>query len=56
MPHLFERLYRGHNAREGGIGIGLALAREIIERQNGTIGAGNRPGAGACFEIRIYSH
>lgn len=56
IPHLFERFYRGKNAGEGGIGIGLALAREIIERQNGTIGAKNRPGGGAQFEIRFYSH
>lgn len=56
IPHLFERFYRGKNAGEGGIGIGLALAKEIIERQNGTIRAKNRPSGGACFEIRIYSH
>lgn len=56
MPHLFERFYRGRNAHQGGIGIGLALAKEIIEGQNGTIRAGNRQGAGACFEIRFYSH
>lgn len=56
IPHLFERFYRGKNADEGGIGIGLALAKEIIERQNGTIRAKNRPSGGACFEIRIYSH
>lgn len=55
LPHLFERFYRGRRAREGGIGIGLALAKEIIERQNGTIWAGNRPEGGACFEIRFYS-
>ncbi len=42
IPHLFERFYRGKNAGEEGIGIGLALAREIIERQNGTIRAKNR--------------
>lgn len=56
VPHLFERFYRGKNAGEGGIGIGLALAREIIERQNGTIRAKNMPKGGACFEIRFYSH
>ncbi|MBU3875402.1 HAMP domain-containing histidine kinase [Faecalicatena sp. AGMB00832] len=56
IPYLFERFYRGHNAHEGGIGIGLALAKEIIERQNGTIRASNKKGAGACFEIRFYSH
>lgn len=55
LPHLFERFYRGKNAGEGGIGIGLALAKEMIERQNGTIRAKNRPG-GALFEIRFYSH
>lgn len=56
IPHLFERFYRGQNAGEGGIGIGLALAKEIIERQNGTIRAYNKPEGGALFEIRFYSH
>lgn len=56
LPHLFERFYRGKNAREGGIGIGLALAKELIGRQNGTIRAKNLPEGGACFEIRIYRH
>ena len=56
MPHLFERFYRGQNAARGGIGIGLALAKEIIQRQNGTLRARNRPAGGALFEIRFYSH
>ena len=56
IPHLFERFYRGQNAGEGGIGIGLALAKEIVERQNGTISAKNRRGGGALFEIRFYCH
>ncbi len=56
IPHLFERFYRGKNACEGGIGIGLALSREIVERQNGTLRAKNMPDGGACFEIRFYSH
>ena len=56
MPHLFERFYRGQNAAGGGIGIGLALAKEIIEGQNGTLRAQNLTEAGACFEICIYRH
>lgn len=56
IPHLFERFYRGQNAGEGGIGIGLSLSKEIIERQNGTIRAYNKPDGGALFEIRFYSH
>lgn len=54
IPHLFERFYRGKNAPKGGIGIGLSLSKEIIERQNGTLHARNMPGGG--FEIRFYSH
>ncbi len=56
IPHLFQRFYRGKSADQGGIGIGLALSKEIIERQNGTIRAKNRPEGGALFEIRFYSH
>ena len=56
IPHLFERFYCGQNAKKSGIGIGLSLAREIIERQNGTIRASNIPDGGGCFEIRFYSH
>lgn len=60
IPHLFQRFYRGKNADAGGnicgsgIGIGLALSKEIIEHQNGTIRAKNLPDGGACFEIRFY--
>lgn len=56
LSHLFERFYRGHDVKDGGIGIGLSLAKEIIEMQNGTIRAENIPDGGACFEIRLYSH
>ena len=60
IPNLFKRFYRGKNADAGGnirgsgIGIGLALSKEIIEHQNGTIRAKNLPNGGACFEIRFY--
>lgn len=56
LPHLFERFYRGENAKEGSIGIGLSLAKEIIEMQNGILSANNLTTGGACFEIRFYSH
>ena len=56
IPHLFERFYRGTDAKGGGIGIGLALAKAIIESQNGTITAENLTDGGACFEIHFYCH
>lgn len=56
LRHLFERFYRGNHAKAGGIGIGLPLAKAIIEMQNGMLSAMNHPQGGACFEIRFYSH
>lgn len=56
IPHLFERFYRGKNAKSGGIGIGLAFSRAIVESQNGTVSAYNLPDGGACFVVRFYSH
>lgn len=54
LPRLFERFYRGKDAGEHSIGIGLALARQIIAAQNGTIQAANNPGGGARFTLRFY--
>ena len=56
LSHLFERFYRGKNAKDTGIGIGLPLAKAIIEMQGGMISASNLLTGGACFEIRFYSH
>lgn len=56
LYHIFERFYRGKNATDNGIGIGLSLAKAIITMQNGMISAYNRNTGGACFELRFYSH
>jgi Signal transduction histidine kinase len=56
IPHVFERFYRGKVALNTSIGIGLALTKMIVERQSGTIRAGNRPEPehGAEFTVRFY--
>lgn len=54
LPHLFDRFYKGRNASAESIGIGLALARTIVVRQNGTLQAANRKIGGAQFTIRFY--
>lgn len=54
LPHIFERFYRGKNDDSGSFGIGLALSRMIVNRQNGTIKAENRRQGGARFTIRFY--
>lgn len=54
LPHIFERFYRGEHAAKDSAGIGLALAKAIIEKQNGQIQAQNTEDGHACFRIRFY--
>ncbi|MBQ2230712.1 MAG: HAMP domain-containing histidine kinase, partial [Oscillospiraceae bacterium] len=54
IPHIFERFYKGKNAADSSVGIGLALARSIITAQNGAISAKNGKDGGARFIIRFY--
>lgn len=54
LPHLFERFYKGKNASQQSVGIGLALARMVVSQQNGTLKAENRPEGGARFIIKFY--
>lgn len=54
LPHIFERFYKGKNSSDKSFGVGLALARGIIHKQNGTIKAENRQTGGARFIIRFY--
>ncbi|MGH7264086.1 MAG: DUF4118 domain-containing protein, partial [Candidatus Rokuibacteriota bacterium] len=48
---LFEKFHRGRLAGPGGVGLGLAICRGIVEAHGGRISAENRPGGGAVFRI-----
>lgn len=52
VKHIFERFYKGKNASENSIGIGLALAKSIIEKDNGYIICASKVGEGTSFEIK----
>lgn len=52
LPHLFEPLFRGEtsrNRRTGGAGLGLAIARRMLQAHGGDLSAANAPGGGAVF-------
>ena len=57
LPHVFERFYRADPARSsaaGGSGIGLAVARALVEAHRGTItAASDGPGRGARFVVTL---
>ncbi|MBE1556172.1 sensor histidine kinase [Sporosarcina limicola] len=54
MPYLFKRFYKGKNASEDSIGIGLALAHSIITSQSGDIEVKSEEGEGTQFRIKFY--
>jgi two-component system sensor histidine kinase KdpD len=55
LPHLFERFYRGGEAkrRASGTGMGLSIARGLLAVEQGRVWGENCPGGGARFTIRI---
>jgi signal transduction histidine kinase len=54
IPYIFKRFYKGKNASEDSIGIGLAMAHSIITSQNGDIDVKSKPGEGTRFRIKFY--
>ena len=56
LPHVFDRFYRGDPARsqqDGESGLGLAIAKSIVEAHGGTIAATSTPGRGTTFTITL---
>ena len=52
---IFEAFFRlpGHAEREGGVGLGLSLVRQIAQRHAGQVECAPREGGGSCFTLRL---
>lgn len=53
MPYVFDKFYRGKKAAGKGTGMGLAIARAILEVHNGGIDVVSTPGHGATFRFWV---
>ena len=54
LPHVFDRFRQADSSvtrQHGGLGLGLAIARHLVEAHGGVIEAANRPGGGAVFTV-----
>ncbi|MDD4238198.1 MAG: sensor histidine kinase, partial [Desulfotomaculaceae bacterium] len=54
LPYVFKRFYKGKNAGEESIGIGLAMAHSIITNQHGDIEVQSGKENGTQFRIKFY--
>lgn len=54
LPYIFKRFYRGKNATSDSVGIGLAMAKSIVKRQNGDISVTSSKNQGTSFHIKFY--
>lgn len=57
LPHIFDRFYRGESSRNksktNGYGLGLSLAKQIVEMHSGKIVVKSTPGKGAEFTVTV---
>ena len=54
LPHIFKRFYKGKSSKDDSVGIGLAMAKSIIESQNGDIYVKSEKNKGSEFHIIFH--
>lgn len=55
LPHIFERFYKARNSSPSSVGIGLSLAKSIVEKTGGYITADSKLGVGSTFKLRFLN-
>lgn len=54
LPYIFDRFYKGKNTSRDSVGIGLALSKSIIEKDNGSVSVKSTPNIGTIFTIKFF--
>ena len=53
LPNIFDRFWRDDPTRQGSSGLGLAIARQLVQAHGGSIRVDSRPGQGTSFTINL---
>jgi signal transduction histidine kinase len=53
LPHVFDRFWQAQRTGRGGVGLGLAIAKGIVEAHGGEIHAESEPGRGSRFVFTL---
>jgi signal transduction histidine kinase len=53
LPHVFDRFWQLEKTARGGVGLGLAIAKAIVEAHGGDIRVESAPGRGSCFTFTL---
>jgi signal transduction histidine kinase len=53
LPHIFDRFWQAKKAARSGVGLGLAIAKGIVESHGGGIRVESQPGQGSCFAFTL---
>ncbi|MED9932456.1 MAG: HAMP domain-containing sensor histidine kinase, partial [Catenibacillus sp.] len=54
LSHIFERFYKGKNSSSDSVGIGLAMAKQIMTETNGTLAVTKTGERGTTFMLKLY--
>jgi signal transduction histidine kinase len=54
LPYIFQRFYKADSASANSVGIGLAMAKQIILKQNGIVTATSEKGVGTDFYVKLF--
>ena len=53
LPYLFDRFWQSHRSERGGAGLGLAIAKGLVESHGGRLSVRSTPNVGSTFSFKV---